>query len=123
MGKKKILVIEDDKFFQTLVTKKLMDEGYEVLAASDSNEALAILEKEKPDLIILDLILPLLDGFEILSIVKKGEKTKDIPVIILSNLGQKEEVERAIALGANDFMIKVNFTPEEIAGKIKSFLK
>lgn len=123
MEKKKILVIEDDKFFQTLVTKKLIGEGYEVLTASDSNEALAILEKEKPNLIILDLILPILDGFEILSIVKKDEKTKDIPVIILSNLGQKEEVERAIALGANDFMIKVNFTPEEIAGKIKSFLK
>lgn len=122
MDKKVILIIEDDTFFQNLISKKLVNEGFEVLVASDSRQALSILEEKKPNLIILDLILPVLDGFGILSIVKKDEKTKDIPVIILSNLGQKEEIERAIALGAVDFMIKVNFTPEEIVRKIKSII-
>lgn len=122
MDKKLILIIEDDKFFQTLVSKKLTNEGFNVLAASDSREALKILEENKPALIVLDLILPLLSGFEILSVLKKDEKTKDIPVLILSNLGQKEEVEKAIALGAVGFMIKVNFTPEEIVRKIKSIV-
>ncbi|MBU2109353.1 response regulator [Patescibacteria group bacterium] len=122
MDKKTILIIEDDTFFQNLISKKLVNEGFEVLVASDSRQALSILEEKKPNLIVLDLILPVLDGFGILSIIKKDEKTKDIPVIILSNLGQKEEIEKAIALGAVDFMIKVNFTPEEIVRKIKSII-
>lgn len=122
MDKKTILIIEDDTFFQNLISKKLVNEGFEVLVASDSRQALSILEEKKPNLIILDLILPVLDGFGILSIIKKDEKTKDIPVIILSNLGQKEEIERALSLGAVDFMIKVNFTPEEIVRKIKSII-
>lgn len=122
MDKKLILIIEDDKFFQTLVAKKLVNEGFDVMVASDSKEALKILEESTPSLIVLDLILPLLSGFEILSIVKKDEKTKDIPVLILSNLGQKEEIEKAMALGAVDFMVKVNFTPEEIVRKIKSII-
>lgn len=122
MDKKLILIIEDDKFFQTLVSKKLVNEGFDVVAASESKEALKILEENKPSLIILDLILPLLSGFEILSIIKKDEKMKDIPVLILSNLGQKEEIERVIALGAVDFMVKVNFTPDEIVRKVKSII-
>lgn len=122
MDKKLVLIIEDDKFFQTLVSKKLVNEGFDVVAASESKEALKILEENKPSLIILDLILPLLSGFEILSIIKKDEKMKDIPVLILSNLGQKEEIERAMALGAVDFMVKVNFTPDEIVRKVKSII-
>ncbi|MBU3925835.1 response regulator [Patescibacteria group bacterium] len=120
MDKKLVLIIEDDKFFQALVSKRLINEGFDVITASDSKEALKVLEEKKPALILLDLILPLLSGFEILSIIKKDERTKDIPVIVLSNLGQKEEVEKAMALGAKDFMIKVNFTPEEIVRKVKS---
>jgi len=120
MDKKLVLIIEDDKFFQSLVSKRLINEGFDVITASDSKEALKVLEEKKPALILLDLILPLLSGFEILSIIKKDERTKDIPVIVLSNLGQKEEVEKAMALGAKDFMIKVNFTPEEIVRKVKS---
>ncbi len=122
MDKKLVLIIEDDKFFQTLVSKRLENEGFDVMAASDSKEALKILEESNPSLIILDLILPLLSGFEILSIVKKNEKTKDIPVLILSNLGQKEEIEKAMALGAVDFMVKVNFIPDEIVRKVKSII-
>lgn len=122
MAKESILIIEDDKFFRDLVSKKLEKNGFEMLLAIDSKEALTVLEKKKPSLIISDLILPGLDGFELISIIKKDEKTKDIPLIVLSNLGQKEEVERAISLGALDFMVKVNFTPDEIVDKIKKVL-
>lgn len=122
MNPKTILIIEDDKFLFSLIAKKLEKEGFKVLNAIDSKEAFKILEEVKPDLIILDLVLPVLDGYEILSILKKEKNTKDIPVIILSNLGQKEDVEKAMALGAVDFMIKVNFTPDEIIRKIKNIL-
>lgn len=123
MPKKTILIIEDDKFLQSLVAKKLIEAGFEVLVSSDSKEAMKVLENQKPDLIVLDIILPVMNGFEILSMLKKDDATKNIPVIILSNLGQKEEVEKAMALGAVDFMIKVNFTPEEILRKIKSIVE
>ncbi len=122
MEKESILLIEDDKFFRDLVSKKLVESGFEVLMAHDSKEAFEVLENSNPVIIILDLILPGLDGFEILSMIKKDKKTSDVPVIILSNLGQEEEVAKAKALGAADFMIKVNFTPDEIVAKIKDVL-
>ncbi len=122
MNPKTILIIEDDKFLFSLIAKKLEKEGFQVLNAGDSKGAFKILEEAKPDLIVLDLVLPVLDGYEILAILKKDINTKDIPVIILSNLGQKEDVEKAMALGAVDFMIKVNFTPDEIIKKIKNIL-
>jgi len=122
MAKESILIVEDDKFFRDLVSKKLEKNGFEMFLAADSKEALGILEEKKPSLIISDLILPGLDGFELISMVKKDEKTKHIPIIVLSNLGQKEEIERATSLGAIDFMVKVNFTPDEIVDKIKKVL-
>lgn len=122
MAKESILIVEDDKFFRDLVSKKLEKNGFDMLMAADSKEALAVLEEKKPSLIISDLILPGLDGFELLAMVKKDEKTKNIPVIVLSNLGQKDEIERATSLGAIDFMVKVNFTPDEIVSKIKNVL-
>lgn len=122
MAKESILIVEDDKFFRDLVSKKLEKNGFEMLLAADSKEALTLLEEKKPSLIISDLILPGLDGFELISMVKKDEKTKHIPIIVLSNLGQKDEIERAKSLGAVDFMVKVNFTPDEIVDKIKNVL-
>ncbi|MEW5907873.1 MAG: response regulator [Patescibacteria group bacterium] len=122
MEKETILIIEDDKFFRTLISQKLEKEGFKVLVASDSKETLKVLEEEKPVVVILDLILPGVDGFEILSILKKDKKTKDIPVIVSSNLGQKEDVDKAMLLGAVDFMVKVNFTPDEIVNKIKDII-
>lgn len=120
--KKKILIIEDDDFFRQLIAKKLQND-FEVISARDSKEAFSQLESPLPDLIILDLILPGMDGFEILSIVKKDKRTAGIPVVVLSNLGQKEEIERAKSLGALDFMIKINFTIEEIFAKIQEVFK
>lgn len=118
-----ILIIEDDKFFRELIGKKLLKENFNVATASDNKEAFAYLENNLPDLIILDLILPGLDGYEILSILKKDKKTSGIPVIILSNLGQHDEIERAKSLGAIDFMIKINFTLDDIVTKVRKVLQ
>ncbi len=118
-----ILIIEDDKFFRDLISKKLIKENFDVLTAVGSKDAFEILKEKIPSLIILDLVLLGVSGYEILSILKKDEATKNIPVIILSNLGQEEEIERAKSLGADDFLIKVNFTLEEIVEKIKTILR
>ena len=120
---KKILIIEDDKFLRELISRKLKDEEFEIVEAVDGEEGLKKIKEEKPDLILLDLILPNIDGFEVLSRMKEDLKITAIPVIILSNLGQKEEVERGLKLGAADYLIKAHFTPGEIVEKIKNVMK
>jgi DNA-binding response OmpR family regulator len=120
---KKILVIEDDKFLRELIVRKLSDDGFVTVEAVDGEEGIKKVKEEKPDLILLDLILPSIDGFEVLSQIKKDENLKSIPVIILSNLGQKEEVEKGLKMGAVDYLIKAHFTPGEIIEKIKNILK
>jgi len=120
---KRILVIEDDKFLRELIAKKLIKEGYETSEAVDGEEGIKKIKEEKPDLILLDLILPGIDGFEVLSRMREDSTTNSIPVIILSNLGQKEDVEKGLKLGAVDYLIKAHFTPGEIIEKIKTALK
>jgi DNA-binding response OmpR family regulator len=120
---KTILIVEDDKFLRELIAQKLTKEGYDISEAVDGEEGIKKIKTEKPDLVLLDLILPGIDGFEVLSRMKADEKLAGIPVIILSNLGQREEIERGLKLGANDYMIKAHFTPREIIDKIKSVLK
>lgn len=119
----KVLIVEDDKFLRELITQKVGAEGYEVVGAQDGEEGLRMAREEKPSLVLLDLILPTMDGFEVLRQLKAGDDTKNIPVIILSNLGQKEDVDKGIKLGAEDYMIKAHFTPGEITEKIKSIVK
>jgi len=120
---KTILIIEDDKFLRELITKKLLKEGYETSGAVDGEEGIKKVKEEKPDLVLLDLILPGIDGFEVLSKMKDDPGLSLIPVIILSNLGQKDDVERGFKLGAIDYLIKAHFTPGEIIEKIKTALK
>ena len=120
---KKILIIEDDKFLRELISRKLSGDGFDTIGAMDGEEGIKKVKEEKPDLILLDLILPSIDGFEVLSQIKKDESVKSIPVIILSNLGQKEEVEKGLKMGAVDYLIKAHFTPGEIIEKIRSILK
>jgi DNA-binding response OmpR family regulator len=120
---KKILIIEDDKFLRELIAQKLLKEDFEVSEAIDGEEGLKKVKEEKPDLILLDLILPGIDGFEALARMKEDPALSSIPVIILSNLGQKEDVERGLKLGAVDYLIKAHFTPGEIIEKIKTNLK
>ena len=120
---KNILVVEDDKFLRELIAQKLSKEGYKVFEAIDGEEGIKKIQKEKPDLVLLDLILPGIDGFEVLSKMKKDSTISSIPVIILSNLGQKDDVERGLKLGAVDYLIKAHFTPGEIVDKVRDVLK
>lgn len=120
---KKILIIEDDKFLRELIAKKILSEGMDAIEAKDGEEGLKKLEEEKPSLVLLDLILPGIDGFEVLAQIKKDPTLPQIPIIILSNLGQRDDVEKGLSLGALDFLIKAHFTPQEIIEKIKSVLK
>lgn len=118
-----ILIIEDDKFLRELIAGKLTKEGYKISEAIDGEEGIRKIRDEKPDLILLDLILPGIDGFEVLSRMEKEPSIAKIPVIILSNLGQREDVERGLKMGAVDYLIKAHFTPREVIDKIKAVLK
>ncbi|MBL7142297.1 MAG: response regulator [Candidatus Pacebacteria bacterium] len=120
---KKILIIEDDKFLRDLISQKLLKEGFDIAQAVDGEDGIKKIKEENPDLILLDLILPGIDGFEVLTQMKADQNLASIPVIILSNLGQKEDIEKGLKLGANDFLIKAHFTPGEIIEKIKNVLK
>lgn len=119
----KILIIEDDKFLRELISRKLEKEGYIVCEAIDGEEGEKKIREEKPNLVLLDLILPGIDGFEVLSRIKQDSVLESIPIIILSNLGQKEEIEKGLKLGAIDFLVKAHFTPAEIIEKIKNILE
>ena len=123
MSKTTILIIEDDKFLRDLISRKLSKEGYEVEEAIDGEKGLKKVKEKKPDLVLLDLILPGVDGFEVLEEIKKDPAIASIPVVILSNLGQKEDIEKGLRLGASSYLIKARLTPGEIIEKIKSTLK
>lgn len=120
---KKILIIEDDKFLRELIGQKLLKEGYDIVEAVDGEKGIKSIKDEKPDLVLLDLILPGMDGFEVLTKVKEDAEISQIPVIILSNLGQKDDIEKGLKMGAVDYLIKAHFTPGEIIDKIKIVLK
>lgn len=121
--KKTILIVEDDSFVMDIYQTKLAQEGFEVITADNGMEALKKLEKEKPDLILLDIIMPYVDGLEVLKKVRIMDRMKNVPIILLTNLSQKEEVDQGIALGANDYLIKSHFTPSEVLEKINKYLK
>lgn len=118
-----VLIIEDDKFLRSLLVLKLKTEHFSVIEAVDGEEGLEKMKKEKPDIVVLDLILPGIDGFTFLEEVKKDTVIGSIPVIVLSNLGQREDIERARALGARDYLIKAQLAPIEIIEKIRSVLR
>ena len=118
-----ILVVEDDKFLRELISQKLIKEGFSVEGAVDGEEGIKKIKELKPAVVLLDLILPGIDGFEVLLKMKGDQSTASIPVIILSNLGQKEDVEKGLKLGAVDYLIKAHFTPGEIIEKVKNILK
>jgi len=121
-GKKKILIVEDDKFLRELIVTKLENEGFDTAVAVDGNEGIKAIEEQKPNLVILDLMLPGIDGFEVLQRMKENQALTSIPVLILSNLGQREDVEKGLSLGAVDFLIKAHFTPNEVIEKVKNYL-
>lgn len=120
----KILIVEDDNFLADIYKTKLELEGFKVTVASDGEKGLKLIQTKTPDLVLLDILLPKLDGFAILETVKNGEPpAKDVPIILLTNLGQNEEVQKGLRLGAVDYLIKAHFKPAEVVEKIKKILE
>ncbi len=120
---KKILIIEDDSFLQGLASTKLEKEGFTVMGASNSDDAMKILATDIPDLMLCDLVMPGVDGFGILKLVRENPKTVNVPVIVFSNLSEDKDIKHAKDLGATDYMVKSNFTLDELAERIKTILK
>jgi CheY-like chemotaxis protein len=124
VNKKKILIVEDDRALQNALVEMLgQEEKYDLISAVDGEEGLAKAISEKPDLILLDIILPKKDGYEVLADIKKNPEIKDIPVLILTNLEEISDVQRAISLGAKTFMVKSDFSLKDVLEKVRESLK
>jgi len=119
---KKILFVEDESALQKTFGDVLTKEGYDMISALDGEAGLKLAKERKPDLILLDLILPKMDGFEVLKQLKKEVETKAIPVIVLTNLERVVDIEKAIEAGATTYLVKANYTLEEVLEKIKKAL-
>lgn len=117
-----ILIIEDDDFLRSLAVTKLEKEGFKVLTAGNGQEGLAVAESEKPSLVILDLMLPVVSGFDVLKSMKEHGQLKDTKVIVFSNLGEESDIKTCMNMGANDYLVKANFTLDELVEKIKSLI-
>lgn len=114
----KVLVVEDDRFLRELMAEKLKGSGYEVVEAEDGDDAFKKIQSQKPSVVLLDLILPGMDGFAVLRETRKLPEFANTPIIVLSNLGQADDIQRATKLGATDYLIKAHFTPADIVVKI-----
>lgn len=119
-----ILLVEDDEFISGMYSTKLSMLGYTVRVAADGEEGWKALTKDPPpDLLLLDIVLPRKDGFEILRDLRKDPKLQGMPVLLLTNLGQKPDVEKGLELGADDYVIKAHFTPSEVVEKVEKVLR
>lgn len=116
---KKILVIEDEEILLGLLQKRLAKEGYEVSVARDGEEGLKLMREISPNLILLDIIMPKMDGLEVLAEMQKEDDLRKIPVIVISNSGQPVEIDKIKKLGVKDWLIKTEFDPQEIIQKVK----
>lgn len=123
MAKNRILIVEDDQMIASMYKTKFEAEGFECLMASNGAIGLEMAKKEKPDLVMLDVMLPQLDGFSILKEIKSDSKIKKTPVIMLTNLGTEEDKVKGQKMGAADYLVKASLTPAEISKKIKEYLK
>lgn len=117
---KKVLVVEDDEFLANAMRVQLETDGYEIVIAQNGEEAKQLVEEHKPNVVILDLILPKVDGFVFLEEIRNIEEYKKLPIIVASNLGQKEDIKKAMDLGANDYVVKTNLSIEELVQKVKA---
>lgn len=122
-GTHSVLIVEDDKFLRDLLALKLKKEGFKVSEAVDGEEGINKARSERPHIIVLDLIIPGKDGFAFLEEMKQDPQISSIPVIVLSNLGQREDIERAKNLGAKDYMIKAQLTPIEVVERVKAAIR
>lgn len=122
-SKKKILLVEDDAMISSMYKTKFEAEGFEVFVANNGAAGLELAKKEKPSIIMLDVILPQLDGFSVLEEIKKEKTIKNIPVFMLTNLGTDEDKKKGEKMGASDYLIKASLTPGQVSEKIKKALK
>ncbi|MEI8343886.1 MAG: response regulator transcription factor [Candidatus Moraniibacteriota bacterium] len=123
MNEKKILIVEDDAFIRDIYQTKFNQEGFEVVMAEDGIFALEKMEQFIPDIILLDVLMPYMDGVEVLKKIKENAKLKNIPIIMLTNISEKEKVDMASENGADGYLIKSHFTPSEVVQKVKVLLK
>ncbi|HUD08555.1 MAG TPA: response regulator [Candidatus Saccharimonadales bacterium] len=123
MEKKKILIVEDDNFVAEVYFAKLTEMGYEAILAQNGEEGIATLKKDKIDMILLDILMPIMNGMEMLEEIKKREDWKNIPVILLTNVGEKESIQKVREMGVKNYLIKSHFTPAEVIEKIESVFK
>jgi len=119
---KKILIIEDDPFLSEMYAAKFVESGFEVDIAIDGKMGLDKIKDIQPDLALLDIVLPKMDGFEILKKIKEDKSLQGIPIVLLTNLVQKNEVEKGLSLGADEYIIKAHFTPTAVVAKVKEIL-
>ncbi|MDO8663533.1 MAG: response regulator [Candidatus Wildermuthbacteria bacterium] len=115
---KKILIIEDEEILIGLLQRKLSNEGYEVAVSRDGEEGLMAMREAIPDLVLLDIVMPKMGGFEVMEEMHKDKRLKAIPIIIISNSGQPVELDRAKSLGVKDWLIKADFVPQEVIDKV-----
>ena len=119
---KKILIIEDERYLLDMYAMKFKQCGYQVVVAANGKEGLEVARKKKPDLILLDLVMPVMDGYEFLEKFKQDKKLKNIKVYIWSNLGQAAEIEKGLQGGADGYLIKTKLTPKQLASKVEKIL-
>jgi two-component system, OmpR family, alkaline phosphatase synthesis response regulator PhoP len=123
MNGKKILLVEDDQMISGMYKIKFQQAGYEVVIAENGKDAIEMAADINPDIILLDIILPMVDGFGALEAIKKEPKSKNVPVIMLTNLGTDEDIAKGKELGATDYLVKASLTPGEVLGKIEQYFK
>ena len=119
----KILIVEDEEILLTALSEELKQEGFQVIGAKDGQEGVDAAKAEKPHLILLDLVMPRLDGIGALKMMKADPELKDIPVVILTNLSDYDKISDALSLGAMDYLVKANYRLEELVNKIKTVLE
>ena len=122
-NKQTILLIEDDPLLIDIYRTKFKESGFAVQVADSGEKALSLLTKISPSLIVMDIVLPHTDGWELLAVAQKQENLKNTKIVVLSNLGQKEEIEKGISLGADRYLIKAHFTPSQVVEEVRELLQ
>ncbi len=118
----KVVIVEDEKMLADMYATKLAMEGFEAQKANDGATGFELVKQTKPSIVLLDIIMPKIDGFGVLKMIKDDPTLKDIPVVLLTNLGQDEDIKKGKQLGAADYFIKSNHTPAEVVQKVRQIL-
>lgn len=119
---KKILIVEDEAFLSEMYQTKFLSLGYTVVVSDNGEDGLALMKKERPDIVLLDIIMPVMDGYTVLKTIRSDPELKNTLVVIFSNLGQEEEITKGMQLGADDYLVKSSLTPTELVQKIEAVL-